>query len=220
MKNRIISLIIICVVAGLCSSAFALGSGSKAIGNFYLTNGERIDSVEFEMPTEREMQVKVKIDGKVKKIETDSIFSIILWNKKSPDNKYVFRPFYPEVINYDTGEFIEYWKKPIWLSLDVIGDYASYWFEIGRPSFKKNKIVFNFRQSCTPYSLAFVLKEGSEHPCYVPNSQKKVKGWIKLYLKDDPELVKRIDAGEYDAGKWANKYIDLIRIIKDYNPAK
>lgn len=220
MKIRIISIIIGYVLAGHCSSAFALGSGSKAIGNFYLTNGEQIDSVEFEMPCERDMQVKVKIDGKDQKIETNSIFSIILWNKKTPDTKYIFRPFYPEVINYDTGEFVEYWKKPIWLCVDEIGDHASYWNEIGRPSIKKDKIVFNFRNSATPYSLAFVLKEGSQHPCYVPDSRKKVKGWIMLYLKDDPELVKRIDAGEYDAGKWAYKYIELPRIIKDYNPKK
>ena len=220
MRNRIISIVIGYVVTGLCFSAFALGSGSKAIGNFYFTNGEQMDSVEFEMPCERDMQVKIKIDGKQQKIETDSIFSIILWNKKNPDKKYIFRPFYPEVIDYETGEFIEYWKKPIWLCVEEVGDHASYWYEIGRPSIKKNKIVFNFRQTYTPDSLAFVLKEGSEHPCYVPNSQKKVKGWIRLYLKDDPELVKRTDAGEYDAGKWAHKYIELERIVKDYNPKK
>lgn len=220
MINRIISIIIGYVIAGLGFSVFALGSGNKAIGNFYLTNGEQIDSVEFNMPCERDMQVKVKINDKEQKIETDSIFSIILWNKKTPDTKYILRPFYPEVINYDTGEFIEYWKKPIWLCLEEIGDHASYWYEIGRPTVKKDKIVFSFRSSCSPYSLAFVLKEGSEHPCYVPDSRKKVKGWVKLYLKDDPELVKRIDAGEYDAGKWLDKYIELIRIIKDYNPKK
>lgn len=217
---RIISIVIGYVLAGLCFSALALGSGSKAIGNFYLTNGEQIDSVEFEMPCERDMQVKIKIDGKQQKMETDSIFSIILWSKKNPDKKYIFRPFYPEVINYDTGEFVEYWKKPIWLCVEEMGEHASYWYEIGRPSIKKNKMVFNYRNSATPYSLAFVLKEGSEHPCYVPDSRKKVKGWISLYLKDDPELVKRIDAGEYDAGKWAYKYIELKRIIKDYNPKK
>ena len=64
-------------------SAFALGSGTKALGNILFKNGQRLEAVNFEMPCELDKQIKIFPNGKQQKVETDSIDFIILWNEKN-----------------------------------------------------------------------------------------------------------------------------------------
>ena len=69
MKLRIAAFAIICVFTAIFQSAYALGSGTSARGNIHIKNGERLDSVRFEMPLNQDTRVKVTVDGAKRKIE-------------------------------------------------------------------------------------------------------------------------------------------------------
>lgn len=220
MKLRLNLLFALCILAGFLCPAFALGSGTKAIGNFFLRNGSRIDSVAFEMPNEYDSQIKIKIDGKQQKLATDSIDCIILWNKKYPEQKHLIKPFIVENVDIDTGEITGYIKRPIWLCCEQVEANASLWIEIGRPTFKKGNLRFNFRSYCSHMSMNYVLKKGKDNPAYIKDKKKDIKKFLIVYLGDDPKLIERLEADEYDVtyDVWGNKYIDTSRVISDYNP--
>ena len=221
MKLRSVFLIISCVLSAMLTSASALGSGTSARGNFIFKNGERLDSVRFEMPDDIDRQVKVTVDGKKQKFDSDSIDCIILWHEKHPENKYVFKYFYEEIVDIETGELIEVSTKPVWLGCDEFGDNASYWYDIGRPDFKKGKKMrFNYNSSSSHKSLRYVLKKGSEHPCYVPDTTDNKKKWAAVYFKDDSEVIRKLESGEYDFKDWGYKGLDVRKIVTDYNPIK
>lgn len=220
MNIRIITLAVTCFITTLLSSAYALGSGTGAVGNIFLKNGEHLDSVRFEMPNNMDKQVKVVIDGKKQKLETDSIDCIVLWHGKHPDMKYLFRPYYCEIIDIETGENLGLVDDPLWMCCEQVENNASYWHQIGRPDFKKGKIRFNYNALHSYRSTRYVLKEGSEHPCQIPTSTKDTKKWVKVYFSDDPEVIRKLEAGEYDFKDWGYKSIDIYKIIADYNPVK
>lgn len=220
MTNRLFSIILFLLAATATNTANAFGSGTKAVGDITLTNGSRLEAVSLELPCERDTQVKVVIDGKKEKLEADSIQSMVIWKAKCPEQKHLFVPFYAEFVDLETGEVTGIAKRLIWCCLDEVRDHASYWIEIGRPTFKKCNLRFNFRSMYSYASMTYILKRGSDHPCYVPDSEKNKKKWIRVYFADDPEVIRKLDAGEYQTGKLANKHTDLRRIIADYNPQK
>ncbi|MDE6860560.1 MAG: hypothetical protein K2J65_09150 [Duncaniella sp.] len=201
-------------------SAFAFGSGTKAIGNILFKNGQRLEAVNFEMPCELDKQIKIFPNGKQQKVETDSIDFIILWNEKNPDNKQLFKPFLIENVDLKKGEITGIGNKLIWLCCQHMGDNASLWVEIGRPAFKKGNLVFKFNKMYTYVNMNYILKKTNEYPAHIPNKYGHVKKFISFYFKDDPELVNRVEAGEYDTSDWGYKSVDLDRIISDYNPAE
>lgn len=208
-----------CVLEGV-DMAFALGSGTSAMGNFVLKNGQQLDSLQFEMPLPVDKQVKVKIDGKKQKIETDSIDYITVWNKKLPDIQYIFKPFTKEYINLDSGEIEGNSDYKIWLTCDQMNDNASYWLSVGRPSFKQGKLQLNYNAAYSYTSKAYVVKKGAETASHIPDKTKDVRRWVKVFFRDDPEVVRKLEANEYDGSDWGHKYIDVRQIIKDYNPQK
>lgn len=220
MKLKLYILFVVCVMAGCINSAFALGSGTKAIGNFFLKNGNQLNEIEFELPMESDQQVKIKIDGEKQMLEADSIDCIILWNKKYPDDQHLFKPFIAEYVDLETGEITGLAKNYVWLCCDKIGDNASIWAEIGRPTFKKGNLRFNFRSWVSTNSLEYVLKKGKVNPAYKPDKTGDIRKWVKVYFKDDPELIRRFEAGEYDEtyDVWGHKYISMKRIVSDYSP--
>lgn len=220
MTARLLSLLLFCLAATAANTASALGSGTKAIGNILLTNGSRLEAVSLELPSERDTQVKIVIDGKKEKLEADSINSMIVWNPKCPEQKHFFKPFYAEFVDLQTGEVTGIASRLIWCCLEQAWDHASYWIEIGRPTFKKCDLRFNFKSMYSYASMTYILKRGSDHPCYVPDSEKNKKKWIRVYFADDPEVIRKLEAGEYETGKLANKHTDLRRIIADYAPRK
>lgn len=219
MKPRLIFFVVACVLATLINSAFALGSGTSACGNILFKNGERLDSVRFEMPNNMDRQVKVIIGGEKRKIDTDSIDYIVLWHDKHPDMQFLFKPFYVEFVNIETGEDLGLAEAPIWLCCDQMENNASYWHQIGRPDFKKGKIRFNYNALHSYRSTRYVLKKDREHPCRIPDSTKDKKKWVKVYFNDDPEVIKKLEAGDYDYKDWGYKGVDIRRIVEDYNPA-
>lgn len=220
MKLKLFIVAIICFWASIVNYAYALGSGTSAYGNIFFKNGEQLDSVLFEMPNNMDKQVKVTIYGEKQKFETDSIDFIILWQKKHPDMKYIFKPFYCEVIDLKTGENLGTVDYSIWLCYEHIGNNASYLHQIGRPDFKKGKIRFNYNAAHSYKSTRFVLKKGSEHPCRIPDSTKDKKKWIKFYFNDDPEIIRKLEAGEYDYSDFGYKGVDIPQIVADYNPQR
>ena len=218
MKQRFFSLLLVWILAIYLSQAFALGSGTKAIGDVFLKNGGRLESVELEMPNERDAQVNVKIDGIQQKLATDSIDGILLWNKKYPDMKHFLKPFLAEIIDLDSGETIGFEKRQIWLCCEQAEENASRWFEIGRPSFKKGNLRFNFRSQYSYKSMQYILKKGKDNPAYLPDKTKDVIRFIKVYFSDDPELIQRLESGKYEYSDWGYKSVDIRRIISDYVP--
>lgn len=220
MTNRLVSIILFLLAATAANTANALGSGTKAVGDITLSNGSRLEAVSLELPCERDTQVKVVIDGKKEKLEADSIQSMVIWKAKCPEQKHLFVPFYAEFVDLETGEVTGIASRLIWCCLDQAENHASYWKEIGRPGFKKCKLYFGYNSLCFNMSLTYILKSGSDHPCYVPDSEKNKKKWIRVYFADDPEVIRKLDAGEYQTGKLANKHTDLRRIIADYTPRK
>ncbi len=220
MKIRILILVIVCLIATLLSSAYALGSGTKAIGNIVLKNGRHLDSVRFEMPNYMDKQVKVIVEDVKRKYETDSIECIVLWHEKHPDMKYLFKPLYCEIIDIETGENLGMAEYPLWMCCEQVENNASYWYHVGRPDFKKGNIRFNYNALYSYKSTRYVLKKGSEHPCHIPNSTKDIKKWAKVYFSDDPEVVRKLESGEYDFKDWGYKSIDIHKIIADYNPVE
>lgn len=219
MRLRIIILAIVCSLSAAFTQAYALGSGTSARGNIMLKNGTELDSVRFVMPNSRDRQVKVKIDGENRKLETDSIDCIILWHEKHPDNKYIFKPYRCEIFDIETGEY-KGLTDPVWLCCETVEDNASYWFRVGRPDFKKGKIRFNYNALYSYQSTRYVLKKKSEHPCLIPGSNKDTKKWIRFYFKDDPNVIRKFEAGEYDISDWGYKSFDIHRIIADYKPTE
>lgn len=220
MTNRLFSIILFLLAATAANTVNALGSGTKAVGDITLTNGSRLETVSLELPCERDTQVKVVIDGKKEKLEADSIQSMVIWKAKCPEQKHLFVPFYAEFVDLETGEVTGIASRLIWCCLDQAENHASYWKEIGRPGFKKCKLYFGYNSLCFNMSLTYILKSGSDHPCYVPDSEKNKKKWIRIYFGDDPEVIRKLDAGEYDGSDWGHKYTDLRRIIADYTPRK
>lgn len=220
MKLRTTFIAIICLLSSMLTSAYALGSGTSARGNFIFKNGERLDSVRFEMPNNLDREVKVIVDGKKQKFNSDSIDCIILWHEKHPENKYLFKFFYAEIFDIKTGELVGVSDRPVWLCCDEVGDNASYWYAIGRPDFKKGEIRFNYNYYRAHLSLRYVLKKGSEHPCYIPDTTENKKKWAAVYFNDDPEVVRKLEAGEYDFKDWGYKGLDVPKIVTDYNPIK
>ena len=169
------------------------------------------------MPCVADTQVKIITDGQKQMLDTDSIDSIILWDKRYPDRKYLFKPFRSEIFEYKTEKITGISDSPVWLCCEQVEENASYWVEIGRPSFKKQKIQFNFSSRSYP-SVYYVLKKGSEHPSRKPDKTKDVKKWVKVYFNDDPEVMRKFEAGESDASDWGYKYVDVRRIISEYKP--
>ncbi len=221
MRLKFITVAVIAILTNLMmSTVYALGSGTNAVGNFILRSGERLDSISFEMPNGGDSEVKLVLDGKKQKLATDSIDCIILWNKKYPDEKHLIKPFKINIIDLDTGEVTGETKYTLWMCCDQVEDNASYWIELGRPSFKKGNLQFNYRAATSWMSTRYVLKRGSENPTHIPNKTSDVKKWVKVYFNDDPEVMRKFDAGEYDGSDWGYKYVDVRRIIADYNPAR
>lgn len=219
MTRRFLILILALIAAGLCGSVFALGSGTWAYGDIMLVNGERLDSVNFEMPLVQDTRVKVKINGKKHTLEADSIECIILWSKKYPEEKHLIKSFIIENVDVTTGEIIDYGKKPIWLACQTVGDNCSKWRSVGRPSFHRGHLQFNYNYYTSHSTHSYILKKDRDTPCYIPDSDKKCKSWIKVYFKDDPAFVARFESGEYDTSDWGYKYWDFDRIVKDYCPS-
>lgn len=209
----------VCVMAGV-NMAFALGSGTSAMGNIVLKNGQQLDSLQFEMPLPVDKQVKVKIDGQKQKIETDSIDYITVWNKKLPDTQYIFKPFTIEYLNLDSGEIAGTSDYKIWLTCDQMNDNASYWWSVGRPSFKRGKLQLNYNAVYSYTSKAYAVKKGAETASHIPDKTKDVRRWVKAFFHDDPEVVRKLEANEYDSSDWGYKYIDVSQAIKDYRPQK
>lgn len=218
MKKKQTTAVIFYIIAGLLNVAYALGSGTSACGDIFLKNGAQLDSVIFEMPNNQDKQVKVKIGGKKHKIETDSINFIVLWHKKHPDMKYVIKPYYCEVVDIDTGENLGVVDYPLWMCCDQAEANASYLHRIGRPDFKKGKIRFNYNALYSYKSTRYVLKKGSGNPCHIPDSTKDKKKWVRVYFKDDPEVIRKLDEGEYDFTDFGYKGVDIRRIVSDYTP--
>ncbi len=220
MRLKFITLVAIAILTNLMNTVYALGSGTKAVGNFILTSGERLDSITFEMSNSGDSQVKLVLDGKIHKLATDSIDCIILWNKKYTAEKHLLKPFKINIIDLDTGEITGETRYSLWMCCDQVEDNASYWMEIGRPSFKKGNLQFNYRAVHSWVSTRYVLKRGSKNPTHIPNKTRDVKKWVKVYFNDDSEVMRKFDAGEYDGSDWGYKYVDVRRIIADYNPGR
>ncbi len=220
MRIRFITLVVFALLTNLMSTAYALGSGTKAVGNFILTSGERLDSITFEMPNAGDSQVKIILEGKKQKLSTDSIDCILLWNKKYPAEKHILKPFKIDLIDLDTGEMTGETRYKLWMCCDQVEDNASYWMQIGRPSFKKGNLQFNYRAASSWKSTRYVLKRGCENPSHIPDKTGDVKKWVKIYFNDDPVVMRKVDAGEYDGSDWGYKYVDIRRIIADYNPGR
>lgn len=218
MKLKPLLLIAVLFVGSL-NCAFALGSGSKALGDITLKNGQKYDAVLFEMPLDRDKQVKVQLNGANQKIETDSIQYILLWNEKHPEEKYIFKPFYVEHLNLKTGETTVD-TKPLWLYCEQVSPHASLWVEIGRPSFKKDKLKLSWRSTYSWTSMNYILKNGHDNPCHIPDKEKDVKQWMASYFSDDPEALRRLDTGKYDASDFGRKYTDIRRFIEEYAPKR
>ena len=160
------------------------------------------------------------LDGNKQQLETDSIDCIVLWNPKYPDSKHLIKPFKLEFVNLETGEITGPSEYSIWFYCQYVGDNASYWVQIANPSFKKDKLKFTYGRMFPPSGMFYVLKKGSETPVNKPNKTKDVKTWARIYFKDDPEMIGKLDAGEYDGSDWGYKYVDLERIVNDYNPKR
>lgn len=173
--------------------AFALGAGASAIGNIILKSGQHLDSVKFEMPLPVDKQVKVRVNGKKQKIATDSIDCIILWHEKHPDVQHLFRPFTLEYIHLDTGEIEGTSDYQIWLTCDQIEDNASYWWSVGRPSFKRGELQLNYNAVYSYTSKAYVVKKGAEVASHIPDKTKDVRRWVKVFFRDDPEVMRKFD---------------------------
>lgn len=95
---------------------------------------------------------------------------------------------------------------------------ATYLHRIGRPDFKKGKLRFNYYALRSYQSTRFVLKKGSEHPCRIPASTKDTKKWVKIYFSDDPEVIRKLENGDYNFSDFGYKSIDIRQIVADYNP--
>lgn len=220
MKLKILSFLVAFVWVGCLSKVYALGSGTSAIGNILLKNGQQFDSVPFEMPLMLDKKVKVKINGKKQKLETDSIDCIILWSTKHPEEKHLFKAFRMEIMDLTTGAVTGVTPYTVWLSCEQLESNASYWIKVGRPSFKGGHLRFNFNSLYTWTSKNYVLKKGSEYPSHIPDKDSDVEKWVRFYFSDDSEVSRRIEEGEYNASDWGHKYIDIRRIIADYNPKR
>lgn len=218
MLKRIIASIIF-TIASSSIITYALGSGTWAYGDVFMKNGDKLDSVNFHMPLVQDTKVKVKINDKSQTIPADSIEYIILWSEKHPEEKHIIKSFIIKNVSLETGEVLGYDKKPIWLVCREVGENASIWASIGRPSFKRGHLQLNYNKIYSYVSKWYVLKKGEDNPCHVPNSEKDEKKWIMVFFADDPALVKRTQDGEYNRSDWGYKYIDTLQIVCDYNPA-
>lgn len=218
MLKKIYIFLTFLICSFLLNEVFALGSGTSAMGNILLKDGTRLDSVRFEMPENTERKVKVIIDGKKRKLETDSIDAIVLWHKKHPENQYCIRPYYYEIIDIETGENKGIAGYPLWMRSDQEEENATYLHSIGRPDFKKGKLRFNYNALRSYQSTRFVLKKGSKHPCRIPASTKDTKKWVKKYFSDDPEVIRKLENGDYNFSDFGYKSIDIRQIVADYNP--
>lgn len=220
MKLNSVIMSIVCLLTGSLNLAYAFGSGTKAAGDILFNNGKRLEGVTFEMPCEMDKQIWVFLDGEKQKVDTDSIDYIVLWQNKYPDEKHLIKPFKIELVDIETGEITGQTDYRIWLCCDYMGENASYWVKIGRPSFKKGNLRFNFNSRATGKSMYYVLKKGHETPAHRPDNTKNVKKWVKVYFNDDPEVMRKFEAGEYDGSDWGYKYVDIRKIIDDYAPRK
>lgn len=220
MNTRITALLIIFILTSMLHPAYALGSGTSACGDIHMKNGERFDSVKFEMPLNQDTQVKVTINGNKRKIKADSIDYIELWHVKHPDMKYVIKPYYQEYMNTETGENQGVADYLLWMCCELEGPHASYLHRIGRPDFKKGRLRFNYNALHSYQSTRYVLKRGSHHPCLIPASTKDKKKWIRVYFNDDPEVMRRFESGEYDFSDFGYKSVDIYKIVEDYNPGR
>lgn len=210
---------LVCALMGT-GVASALGSGTSAMGNIVLKNGREIDSVKFEMPLPLDKQVKVRIDGKKQKIATDSIDFIVVWHEKHPDDQHIFKPYRLEYIKLDTGESDGESDFLLWLTCDQVSPNASYWYSVGRPSFKRGKLVLNYNYIHAHESKAYVVKKGAETASHVPTKMEPTKKWAMHFFSDDPVVVRKLEADEYNDSDWGYKYIDVPRIVEDYDPQR
>lgn len=182
-----------------------------------MKNGVQYDSIWFNMPLVQDTKISFKINDEKQVLLADSIECIILWSKQHPEEKHIFKSFRPNYFNRKDSTFGAS-KDPIWLCLKQVGKNCTTWLEIGRPSFKKGKLRFNYNKMYSYLSMLHIMKNTETTPCHVPDKSKDEKMWVELFFSDDPALIEKFKAGEFEAKDWGYKYIDYTRIIDEYAP--
>ena len=216
--KRLISVILLNILAALTTTVFAFGSGTWTWCDIHLKNGEVLESVWFNMPVTHETKISVKLDDKKQVLLADSIDCIILWSEKYPEEKHIFKSFRPYYFNSKEGSFNQS-ADPIWLCLEKVGKNCSSWREIGRPDFKKGRLRFKFNKMYSYLGTLHFMKNTDLAPSYLPHKTKDARKWVEVFFGDDPEVIEKYRNGEYEASDWGNKYTDYSKIIEDYTPS-
>ena len=212
------------VVSMLIFDAFALGSGTWAWGNIAMTNGEKLDSVYFNMPMNYDSQITVKLNGSKVKVQSDSIDHIVLWHNRHPEEKvlikYVAARHYVEKLDsiVDSTEKNGTREFKLWLCLDQVGPHCSHWWEIGRPSFKGGHFRMNYNKMYSHLSRGYVVRQGDVKATHTPDKNKHIPRWVELLFADDPVLIEKFRSGGYDCSDWGYKTKDIGQMVDDYAP--
>lgn len=221
IKNFIIALLL------LATSLSVSAGPPKAMAHVNMKSGMVYESVEVEIPANDLVYLKAKIDGKMQKLNSSDVESLILWNKKNPADKYVMIYHPRKVINYKKGTEKVY-DTPSWLTITEIGENMSLLVYAGGISVDKGSISMSPGYHTKDEFFA-LWKHGEPNPVVVKFGGLRsgnLKEWLMNFLADDPVIVKKISEGGYYSKKqslrngsyWCPWLLE--EIVKDYSPQK
>lgn len=193
---------------------------SNVMADVVMSDGKKLNNIEFNIPKSWEKQVKVAVDGKEMKLPAEEIERIVFWHKESPEQQYVL--VYKEAGKFDRkhNEIKSYGSKS-WFTVEAVGEHLVWLVEYLKikPSASKMTIQLGTKPN-------HFLKAGTDIAVEIPDDNFfRVGKWLREFLADDSEIVKKISDKGYEDRRQAfrhggNVYNPFLYelIVVDYTP--
>ena len=193
---------------------------SNVMADVVMSDGKKLNNVELNIPKWREKQVKVTVGGEEMKLPAEEIDIIVLWHKDSPEQQYVL--VYKEAGKFDRkhNEIKSYGSKS-WFTVEAVGEHLVWLVQYLKIKPSASKMTIQL-----PTKPNHFLKAGTDIAVEIPDDNfLRVGKWLREFLADDSEIVKKITDKCYQDRRQAfrhggNVYNPFLYelIVVDYTP--
>lgn len=212
----------------LGASIAAVAGPPKAMADIHMKDGTVHEAVEIEIPANDLIYVKAKLDGKKsQKLDSKDIQRLVLWHKKTPDDKHLMIYEPRREINFDKGTEKVH-DTGSWLVPVAVGENLTLLVYAGGIDVDKKGRINMSPGYHTKDKFFTLWKKGDPNPVAMPYNALKIsktRKWLANFLSDDPAVVKKIEDGDYIDKKQSLRNgsfwcpILLEQIVADYAPA-
>lgn len=193
---------------------------SNVMANVVMSDGKKLNNVELNIPKWSEKQVKVAVGGEEMKLPAEEIDIIVFWHKDSPEQQYVL--VYKEAGKFDRkhNEIKSYGSKS-WFTVEAVGEHLVWLVQYLKIKPSASKMTIQL-----PTKPNHFLKAGTDIAVEIPDDNfLRVGKWLREFLADDSEIVKKITDKCYQDRRQAfrhggNVYNPFLYelIVVDYTP--